>query len=221
MFKDKLKENRTRLGLSQEDLAIKIFVSRSAVAKWEQGRGIPEEDTLAKLSVLFNVPSGELLSQEDMKEEIKANDQDLAKNKRKVIISASVAGASVLALVITLLCGAFVYHPSGEETVETVNVTSVEKKDERVTALSFSNGTRLNYSQWREAEFHDEVGSAKEAISELHLRQGDSVELSYLADRNLFGQKRVGSLGVSEIQLLIRPRCNEWFSYHGGCGGGF
>jgi transcriptional regulator with XRE-family HTH domain len=201
MFKDKLKENRTKLGLSQEDLAIKIFVSRSAVAKWEQGRGIPEEDTLAKLSVLFHIPTDELLNQEDMKEEIKANEQDLAKNKKKLIISASVAGISVVALVITLLCGAFVYNPSGEEAVDNLNITAVEKKEERVTALTLSNGTRLNYSQWRDAKFKDEMGYDIAGVSDLHLREGDNVEISYLADRNLFGQKRVGSLGLSEIRL--------------------
>ena len=70
MFKDKLKDNRLRLGLSQEDLAQKIFVSRSAVAKWEQGRGIPEDDSLERLSELFGIPSDVLLSKEDMKQEV-------------------------------------------------------------------------------------------------------------------------------------------------------
>lgn len=55
MFSEKLKELRTKAGLSQEELASKIFVSRSAVAKWEQGRGLPEDDSVERLAALFNV----------------------------------------------------------------------------------------------------------------------------------------------------------------------
>lgn len=50
MFKDKLKENRLKSGLSQEELAQKVFVSRSAIAKWEQGRGLPEDESLDRLA---------------------------------------------------------------------------------------------------------------------------------------------------------------------------
>ena len=53
MFKDKLKELREKEGLSQQELADKLFVSRSAVAKWENGNGIPSDvnlDAICELS---------------------------------------------------------------------------------------------------------------------------------------------------------------------------
>ncbi len=46
MFKDKLKELRMNKNLSQYELAEKIFVSRSTIAKWENGNGIPSDANL-------------------------------------------------------------------------------------------------------------------------------------------------------------------------------
>ena len=48
-FKDRLKEQRKRRNLSQQKLADEIFVSRSAVAKWENGLGIPNEASYTAL----------------------------------------------------------------------------------------------------------------------------------------------------------------------------
>ena len=41
-FADKLKELRKQKGISQEQLAEKIYVSRQAITKWESGNGIPD-----------------------------------------------------------------------------------------------------------------------------------------------------------------------------------
>lgn len=62
MFKDKLKELRKHRNLTQEELAKELFVTRSAVAKWEQGRGLPEEETLHRLCVLFQITENELMT---------------------------------------------------------------------------------------------------------------------------------------------------------------
>ena len=52
---EKLKEARKQAGLSQEELAIKIGVSRSAIAKWESNNGLPDIDNLKIISKLLNV----------------------------------------------------------------------------------------------------------------------------------------------------------------------
>lgn len=65
MFKEKLKELRIKENLTQADLAEKIFVSRSAVAKWEQGRGLPSMDSLELLCKVFNVDEDELLDKKE------------------------------------------------------------------------------------------------------------------------------------------------------------
>ncbi len=59
--KDILFELRTKKGLSQDELAEKVFVTRQAVSRWENGETVPSTDTLKLLSNLFHVSINTLL----------------------------------------------------------------------------------------------------------------------------------------------------------------
>ncbi len=59
--KDVIYELRTKHGLSQDELAEKIFVTRQAVSRWENGETVPNTDTLIALSKLFGVSINTLL----------------------------------------------------------------------------------------------------------------------------------------------------------------
>ena len=61
---EKLQELRRGRGLTQEELAEALYVSRTAVSKWESGRGTPSIDSLKALSAFFSVSLDELLSGE-------------------------------------------------------------------------------------------------------------------------------------------------------------
>ena len=61
-FHEKIQELRHGRGLTQEELAEAIFVSRTAVSKWESGRGYPNIDSLKALAKFFSVTVDELLS---------------------------------------------------------------------------------------------------------------------------------------------------------------
>ena len=63
-FAQKLKELRTRAGMSQEKLGEKVGVSRQAITKWETDKGAPDMDNLMALSDLFGVSVDELLGWE-------------------------------------------------------------------------------------------------------------------------------------------------------------
>lgn len=80
-FNEKLKELRSSRGLTQEELAEALFVSRTAVSKWESGRGYPSIDSLKEISTFFSVTIDELLSGEKLvsiaKKENKSNIQSL------------------------------------------------------------------------------------------------------------------------------------------------
>ncbi len=52
---------RTNAGLSQEELAEKLYVTRQAVSRWENGETVPNTDTLKQLSKFFNVSINTLL----------------------------------------------------------------------------------------------------------------------------------------------------------------
>lgn len=71
-FANRLKTLRQNAGLSQEELAAKLNISRQAVSKWERGEASPDIDNLVVLSRLYNVSVDELLTGEsvqDIKEE--------------------------------------------------------------------------------------------------------------------------------------------------------
>ena len=59
--KDVLLELRTRKGLSQDELAEKLFVTRQAISRWENGETVPNTETLKLLSKFFNVSINTLL----------------------------------------------------------------------------------------------------------------------------------------------------------------
>ena len=59
--KDILFQLRTQKGLSQDELAEKIFVTRQAVSRWENGETTPNTETLKLLSQFFDVSTNTLL----------------------------------------------------------------------------------------------------------------------------------------------------------------
>jgi transcriptional regulator with XRE-family HTH domain len=59
---EKLIELRKHKGLTQEELAQFLYVSRTAVSKWESGRGVPNIDSLKAISRFYSVSLDELLS---------------------------------------------------------------------------------------------------------------------------------------------------------------
>lgn len=61
-FNEKLQELRKQRGLTQEELAAQLFVSRTAISKWESGRGYPSIDSLKTISRYFSVSVDALLS---------------------------------------------------------------------------------------------------------------------------------------------------------------
>lgn len=82
-FKDKLKKLRIEADLSQEALADVVHVSRSAIAKYENGGGKPSEETLKLIADYFKVDISYL-----------NNDEEIKKTKRPIV-----------GLIITLVCG--------------------------------------------------------------------------------------------------------------------
>ena len=77
-FHEKLQQLRKSRGLTQEELAEALYVSRTAISKWESGRGYPNIDSLKAIAKFFGVTVDELLSshevlsiaEEDQKEQV-------------------------------------------------------------------------------------------------------------------------------------------------------
>lgn len=65
-FNEKLQELRKNKGLTQEELAEVLYVSRTAISKWESGRGYPNIESLKEISKFFDVSIDDLLSGEKL-----------------------------------------------------------------------------------------------------------------------------------------------------------
>ena len=65
-FNEKLQKLRKQKELTQEKLAEVLFVSRTAISKWESGRGYPSIDSLKEIAKFFSVTIDELLSSDEI-----------------------------------------------------------------------------------------------------------------------------------------------------------
>lgn len=108
MFAQNLKIARQRAGLSQQQLADQIFVSRSAVGKWEAGNGIPNQDNLTALCEALDVSPDWLLTTDEVAR-IQAERERTKVNRIHLIVS----GVLCLALPILYLTITFLlqYYP--------------------------------------------------------------------------------------------------------------
>ena len=94
-FNEKLKQLRIQKGLTQAQLAEKLFVSRSTVAKWENGLGLPHPESMATLENLFDIFAEDLATEEP--EEV------IVKKNRKLRQIGQIVGWSIiLVLLITM-----------------------------------------------------------------------------------------------------------------------
>ena len=65
-FNQKLQELRKHKGMTQEELAKTLYVSRTAISKWESGRGYPSIESLRAIAKFFSVSVDDLLSSNDV-----------------------------------------------------------------------------------------------------------------------------------------------------------
>ena len=79
-FKERLQSLRTSKKLTQEELAEKLFVSRTAISKWESGRGYPSIDSLKVISEFFGVTIDELIGGEEM---VTLAEQDIKESSKR------------------------------------------------------------------------------------------------------------------------------------------
>ena len=102
-FKDKLKKLRRNQGMTQAQLAAAIFVSRSAVAKWENGLGVPSRESMEALEALFEVTHEEIATTEPEQALV-------AKNRKLYVIGQTLLWAAMLALVAVMAVLPFAIH---------------------------------------------------------------------------------------------------------------
>lgn len=73
-----IKRKRKELGITQEELAAKLFVTEKAISRWETGRGTPDNSLLIPLSKELKIKVSELLNGEEKKQNKKETEQLIA-----------------------------------------------------------------------------------------------------------------------------------------------
>ena len=84
-FGQKLQELRKSRGITQEELAQKLYVSRTAISKWESGRGYPNIDSLRAISKFFSVTVDELLSTDEVLSLAEADNKQKSEKMRDLV----------------------------------------------------------------------------------------------------------------------------------------
>ena len=101
-FKDRLKELRTEKGLTQKALGDEIHVSRSAIAKWEAGLGLPSEDSLVAICEYFDVPKEKLLNDEKTEELLVGKNLKIKRHKNTIVkLLVALLGALLAVVAVT------------------------------------------------------------------------------------------------------------------------
>ena len=117
-FNEKLQKLRKDQSLTQEELAEKLFVSRTAISKWESGRGYPSIDSLKVIAKYFHITIDELIGNEEI---ISLAEQDIKENKKKH--TALICG--ILDCLITLLIFLPIFGNGGETAVTMFAITNI------------------------------------------------------------------------------------------------
>ena len=116
-FNEKLQALRKQKGLTQEELADALYVSRTAVSKWESGRGYPSIDTLKDISAFFNITIDELLSGSELLN-IAENDNKQKQNRFRDVVFGLLDVSAVLFFFVP-------FFAERSEAIKSVNLLSL------------------------------------------------------------------------------------------------
>lgn len=184
-FGDKLKQYRLQEGLSQEQLAEKIGVSRQAITKWETKRGLPDVENMIILAEIFKLTLDELVLEEVKKQEEKPTvfesetvyDIDIQKH-----FDINIGGART----ITLKTGADekIHILLSSETLSELGSLFKVKLDEKKNKLDVELINKKGVSRFEAQESVDITLLLPERFTE-HTEVSASVKELYLEDLRL------------------------------------
>ena len=129
-FNEKLQELRKRKGITQEELAESLYVSRTAVSKWESGRGYPNIESLKAVAKFFGITIDELLSGDELLTIAEQDTKDKEMHLRDIAF-----GMLDLSVVMFFFLPFFGEEANGE--IHAVSLLSVDKIAAYLTAAYF------------------------------------------------------------------------------------
>lgn len=153
-FSEKLRCLRKQAGISQQTLADRIFVSRSAVAKWENGLGLPSEESLLALAEYFGILEDDLKTDRPEMAVIQKN-RTIRKLSGSVLALLAAAAAAVVLYALlhpvpyyASACWDRIYVQSVSQQAESLEITdpdAVRALIDHLNAVSFRRALRLSH----------------------------------------------------------------------------
>ena len=106
MISEKLKEARQKAGMTQDQVAEKIMVSRVTISHWENGKSLPDIVSLISLSDLYSISLDELVKGDSkMVEKVRKDAKDANNNKRLIGVTAVLVIAVLLVYAVSRIAG--------------------------------------------------------------------------------------------------------------------
>ena len=156
---NRLIELRKSRGLSQEELAEKLGLSRQAVSKWERAESSPDIDNIMALSRLYGVSVDELLCNENA---VSADESELAFEKAEVVEDTPVGGTDGITAV-EVSARANLEIVGTDDAVCSVNVEGPEDEKEKIRI--FTEGSALKIIQDEDEGFFSRVFSSHNSVN--------------------------------------------------------
>ena len=161
-FKEKFKSLRKEKNITQEKIASDIFVSRSVVAKWENGLVLPKDDIVEKLARYFHVEPEFLISEKDREEMANhGKKKDNLKPKYGFILSCSIMLAFSSALMAAGVTSLVKAESSSKNLIEGLSVTIKEADTQKEIELYNRNQISINKNKYYLLNFNYDIKNNK------------------------------------------------------------
>lgn len=175
-FCEKIKKIRIDNSLTQEEMASKLFVSRSLIAKWEQDRGIPSIDMLNTIATTFGLTVNDLITEEEIKLITLNNHQEVETNKKNLKMSVIIGSVSIIILLILIVV---IFETINDKNNDTSNQKEfyvrgeiIEINDDNMIVKNNENQQKIDYD-WIKV-YHDKYDNNFNRDS---LKEGQYVEI--------------------------------------------
>ena len=174
-FNEKLQQLRKNKGITQEELAQSIFVTRAAVSKWERGLGIPSKESLKLLCEFFNVKPEELIDSYELIDENQKN-----KNSKKKLISLFTSIITLLTIFFSILL-IVINNKNNETPTEIIKYASVVGLDENFLHVETINQDKEVVIEYiLLTDIVDLTEKNDKTIEVTNLNENDYIELSII-----------------------------------------
>ena len=155
-FSEKIEKLRKSKGMSQEDLAQKLNVTRQTISKWELNQTVPDMNKLIEISKIFDVSLDELVNDVEINNEDRTyKESSIERTNKKISIKILIVGI----IISLILCGVGIIR---QKQIEEKNKNAYNDAYE-LSKSNFENGER------RLEEISGEMSNLKEQIDSMEI----------------------------------------------------